>query len=55
MVCISLRLTVEGGPHEHAQPHDSRILNFYANFGRADIGIEDRPMLLTLPLNMRSG
>ena len=35
-------LTAECGPHEHAQPHDPWILNFYANFGRADAGIEYR-------------
>ena len=35
-------LTAEGGPHEHAQPHDSRILNFDPNLGRADVGIENR-------------
>src|SRR5208337_130028 len=35
-------LTVKGGPHEHAQAHDSRILNFYPNLGRADVGIENR-------------
>ena len=42
MVCISAGLAVEGGPHEHAQPHHSGILNFDANLGGADVGIEDR-------------
>src|SRR5208283_5402750 len=35
-------LTAEGSLREHAQPHVSWILNFYADLGRTDIRIEDR-------------
>jgi len=35
-------LTVEGGSHKHANPHDSGILNFDPNLGRAEVGIENR-------------
>src|ERR1700680_2567977 len=36
-----LGLTAEGGPHEHAQAHVSRILHFDPDLARADAGIED--------------
>src|SRR6202035_3334810 len=36
-------LTVEGGVHEHAHAHQgSGIGYFHADFGRADVGIENR-------------
>ena len=50
-----LGLTAEGGPHEHAQPHDSGILHFNSNLGGADIGIENRANVADLPLEHAIG
>jgi hypothetical protein len=47
---VQLRgLTPKCRLREHAQPHDSWILNFYTHLGRANARIEDSANIADLP------